>query len=755
MNPPALVCAWLLTLGLAAGGGGAPAAAQEPAAATVAPSPAVDPLTPAEIQKRRDALGGEVAALATDLAALPDPSAERDTVAEVRRRLLALDELLRQEQTLAEAAAARGAKTASETSPTPHPLSPFALNELLEKQLSAEGRLTARSADLAGARDALAAAKEHLEESKRGRRAARQALQAAADPAAHVDLERSHQLAEVAVRAATERVNLSTLELHAAQRKLASTENKLRDLAAAIEQMRADLRQKPADSAAGLAELTRREGDLRREREALQRALATAELRLDAAQRRFAKVAEPPNDLLEEVELLTLRRDVQRQEIAALDAQVERMTAQRDDWERWERVLRNRATRQDLRDWQEAAEEKIESIQREELQRQGRSADIRQQLEDIDTRLAALPENTKARRFVEERRALLSRLLDLQAADDRDLAANRRIAERLVAELRDRRGHFDVVDYAQRTLAALRAGWRYELTSVEEDPITLGSLITALLLAVVGFLVSRRIADAVGRLASERFHLDRGAAAALQTLAFYVFLASFTLLALRAVSFPLTAFTVLGGALAIGVGFGSQNVMNNFISGLILMLERPIRALDLVEIDGNHGTVEQIGARSTQIRSTDGRHIIVPNSFFLESNVVNWTLSDDLIRALVRVGVVYGSPTRLVERLIHEIVVANQSVLKSPQPLVIFEDFGDSALIFDAYFWVRARNPTQVRKVQSDVRFRIDEVFREHGLVIAFPQRDVHVDTTAPLEIRLVDPSERPARRSDDERGPK
>jgi small-conductance mechanosensitive channel len=213
---------------------------------------------------------------------------------------------------------------------------------------------------------------------------------------------------------------------------------------------------------------------------------------------------------------------------------------------------------------------------------------------------------------------------------------------------------------------------------------------------------------------------------------------AFTLLALRAIHFPLTAFTVLGGALAIGVGFGSQNVMNNFISGLILMLERPVRAHDVVEVDGNHGTIEKIGARSTQIRSTDGRHIIVPNSFFLESNVVNWTLSDDLIRAKVSVGVIYGSPTRLVEELIRRVIDEDDQVLQVPQPIVIFEDFGDNALIFDVYFWVQARSPMEVRMVQSRVRFRIDDLFRQHELVIAFPQRDVHIDSSAPLEVRVL-----------------
>jgi small-conductance mechanosensitive channel len=215
-------------------------------------------------------------------------------------------------------------------------------------------------------------------------------------------------------------------------------------------------------------------------------------------------------------------------------------------------------------------------------------------------------------------------------------------------------------------------------------------------------------------------------------------LAGFTLLALRAVHFPLTAFTFLGGALAIGIGFGSQNVMNNFISGLILMLERPVRAQDVVEVDGSHGVIQKIGPRSTQIRATDGRHIVVPNSFFLESNVVNWTLSDELIRTKVSVGVSYGSPTRLVQQLIEEVIKQEPLALSTPAPKVIFDAFGDNSLNFDVYFWVEARSPMSVASVQSKVRFRIDDVFREHHLVIAFPQRDVHLDASAPIEVRVT-----------------
>ncbi|MFG0315709.1 MAG: mechanosensitive ion channel family protein, partial [Planctomycetota bacterium JB042] len=199
-----------------------------------------------------------------------------------------------------------------------------------------------------------------------------------------------------------------------------------------------------------------------------------------------------------------------------------------------------------------------------------------------------------------------------------------------------------------------------------------------------------------------------------------------------------TAFTILGGAFAIGIGFGSQNLMNNFISGLILLVERPIRVGDLIQVGDLLGIVERIGARSTLVRKPSNVDIIVPNSTFLESNVINWTLSDDTYRTWVSVGVVYGSPLREVSKLLRKAVDEHGLVLKSPEPTLLFTDFGDDALQFEIHFWIRMRREMDRRRVESDVRFRIDGLFREAGIVIAFPQRDVHLDTARPLQVRVA-----------------
>ena len=295
-----------------------------------------------------------------------------------------------------------------------------------------------------------------------------------------------------------------------------------------------------------------------------------------------------------------------------------------------------------------------------------------------------------------------------------------------------------VEEQPKRLWERVRAVWSYSFTVSEDEPITIGMIVGALVLFFIGFFVARFLSSMLGRRVFPRFGLDEGASATFQTLAFYVLLAIFAIYALQWANIPLTVFTVAGGALAIGVGFGSQNVVNNFISGLILMAERPMKVGDMVEVGGTHGIVERIGARSTRIRSGDNTHVIVPNSSFLEKEVLNWTLADDLIRSYIDVGVVYGSPTDTVRELILQALSENPRVLGSPLPEVLFTEFGDSALVFRAFFWIKMKQLMDRNRVQSSIRFRIDELFREADIVIAFPQRDVHLDSTAPLEIRLL-----------------
>lgn len=263
----------------------------------------------------------------------------------------------------------------------------------------------------------------------------------------------------------------------------------------------------------------------------------------------------------------------------------------------------------------------------------------------------------------------------------------------------------------------------------------------------VGYVLAGVISRWIAYRLLHRFGLNQSASAPLQKISYYVLLATFAMLTLTVLNVPITAFSFLGGALAVGVGFGSQNICNNFISGLILLAERPIRVGDIVEIDGRTGRVLEIGARSTRISTGGNLEVLVPNSKFLESQVANWTLSDDRISTNVKVRVAYGSPTREVERLLKQAANEHPDVAQDPAPSVAFENFGDDALIFSLTFWLNLKTASK-GKIESDLRFRIDELFNQAGIVIAYPQRDVHLNMMRPLEVRLAPEASRELRRA-------
>jgi small-conductance mechanosensitive channel len=275
-----------------------------------------------------------------------------------------------------------------------------------------------------------------------------------------------------------------------------------------------------------------------------------------------------------------------------------------------------------------------------------------------------------------------------------------------------------------------------------ERPVTLMQILSLPALLIVGFLLIRWGARVIFRRLSAT-SVNPDLAHLIQRMFYIIAFALLIFTALDLLNVPLTAFAFVSGAIAIGVGFGAQNIINNFISGWILMWERPIRIGDFLEVGETRGTVEAINTRSTRIRRVDGVHLLIPNSQLLENTVVNWTLVDLRTRTMVRVGVAYGSPVRRVAELINQAVAEKDEVLDDPAPVVIFEDFGDNALIFDAYFWIHAAADRDLRVIRSDIRFRIDELFREDDITIAFPQRDVHIDgalSVHQIEVREPDP---------------
>jgi small-conductance mechanosensitive channel len=217
------------------------------------------------------------------------------------------------------------------------------------------------------------------------------------------------------------------------------------------------------------------------------------------------------------------------------------------------------------------------------------------------------------------------------------------------------------------------------------------------------------------------------------------------LLVLRMARIPLTAFAFLGGALAIGVGFGAQNVIKNLISGVIILFERKIRVGDIVSIGGTAGMVLSVDFRATTVRGFDGIDAIVPNSALLENQISNWSGGNPNVRRAIAVGVAYGSDVRKAAQLIDECARAHASVLTVPPPEVLFDDFGSDALALRLLYWIRLGGARSGPTVDSDLRYAIDDALRTAGIAIAFPQRDVHLDVKGPLQVELTGGSARSA----------
>lgn len=587
------------------------------------------------------------------------------------------------------------------------------------------------------AEDALVRATEQRDDRERARRAAKEALETNNEPANAPALEDALLLRKLESRAATAQVRLREQELR--NERLAADAQRLRAalLGEKVVRMAPDTRFAPAELDEVLAKV---DG----EKTALSRSLQAAKAELAAAERLWARAKERAageesgRSGSEEVEARRLAQLALRTAVTVRSEQMQRLADVVQAWKRRYDVDAAAAPRAALAAWEKDARAALAEIEQKIRAQRARLSELQSDRLGRSETLydAAVP--AEVGRWIREQERQLDeqiRILETSLAwleDARQLHAN------LLRELHDRLGTLTLGERVRQAWETARAVWGYEILAVDDRPITVGKVAAALLIFFLGLALARRLSRLLGRRVFPRVGLEAGVIAALESLSYYVLVSLLLLLALRIVNVPLTAFTILGGALAIGVGFGSQNIVNNFISGLILFAERPIRIGDLIEVDGTYGTVEHIGARSTRVRSATNIHIIVPNSAFLEKNVVNWTLSDDQVRTMVQVGVAYGSPTRDVARLMRQAVDEQGKILRTPEPVVFFADFGDSALVFEVHFWIRMRTLMERRIIESELRYRIDELFREAGITIAFPQRDVHLDAARPLEVRVV-----------------
>jgi potassium efflux system protein len=460
------------------------------------------------------------------------------------------------------------------------------------------------------------------------------------------------------------------------------------------------------------------------------------------AEKRLSNAKEEPEVTLAAAELAASEawREASRRALEQTEEMLQHLSLQEKTWN-YRYALINGAdlSPEKLDNWRDEIETSHSNIQRSVRLQESYQTGVQSKVAALEKRLAAQDLNPKVRQALDSQMLALRTLSDSNLEFLSALLATGKLQQHFLDEIDLRGKRFDLDNTITALAGKLQNVWDYELWVIDQRSVTVKKVFMAVLILIFGLALVRITVRLIVTRFLPRTHLKTTTAAAIGKLLNYVAILLIVLLALRWVNIPLTLFAFLGGAVAIGVGFGAQNLINNFISGFIMMAEQPIKIGDLVEVDGHFAVVEEIGARCTRIRTGSNIHILVPNSSFLEKSIVNWTLSDRKIRTRVIVGVVYGSPVREVERLLNQAVMESSKVLKTPEPFVIFNDFGDNALIFEIHFWISIIRLMERLMIESAIRFRIDELFREAGIVIAFPQRDVHLDAQRPLELRIVD----------------
>ena len=262
--------------------------------------------------------------------------------------------------------------------------------------------------------------------------------------------------------------------------------------------------------------------------------------------------------------------------------------------------------------------------------------------------------------------------------------------------------------------------------------ITLKHLLTAIGIAIITFVLSRNLPGLL-EIILDRLHLDRGGRYAISFVLKYIVAIAGFFAACQMIGFSWSNVQWLAAGLTVGLGFGLQEIFANIISGIIILIERPVRVGDVVTVNDVTGTVTSMQLRATTIKDFDFRELIVPNKKFITDDVMNWTLTDRRSRIIHKIGVAYGSDTRLVQESLLKVAKRHPLVQKDPAPSVFFKNFGDSTLDFELLVFIPTREI--YLKVQHELNMAIDAEFRARGIEIAFPQQDVYIKNLGEFPI--------------------
>jgi small-conductance mechanosensitive channel len=279
--------------------------------------------------------------------------------------------------------------------------------------------------------------------------------------------------------------------------------------------------------------------------------------------------------------------------------------------------------------------------------------------------------------------------------------------------------------------------FNYTLFELNLTPVSISSILMFIIVMLIFYFTSRFTTKFLFNKIFSRLKIEEGTSYNMQRVSHYTIMTIGAIVAFQFIGIDLSGLAVIFGLLSVGIGFGLQNVTSNFIAGLILLFERPIKIGDRITVGDTEGDVLEINIRSTTIRTLNNITIIVPNSEFISSNVINWSHGDPKIRINVLVGVSYGSNIDTVLKALREVSDEHPEVMKNPEVDILLRDFGDSSWNMDLRVWIS--HPKKHHIIKSDLNIAIVKKFREYDVEIPFPQRDLHVRSPLPIPINSSD----------------
>ncbi|HMP83394.1 MAG TPA: mechanosensitive ion channel [Verrucomicrobiota bacterium] len=644
------------------------------------------------------------------------------------------------------------------TQPPPYPLT--MVDELHESAQVVRERIRAEESKIKMTETFIADAREEIGKTEEQLRRLNEQLEAAKDTAAGERLRWQRELETTRNRVAAATIGmfearrqLSIQELAENKERLAFLDRQLTVARQSVEFSQAELDKVLNQFDAEQRELEKELSESEARLESLRTGLAETRQLLETTSLERTN-ATAITQLRTKLDLLTVQEDTEVQRLTVLRQMLGTIGTKRQLWQMCFRVFNSN----DPSQLQEASRKlaKIgEVIQTARPYFQQQAALASNQFADERARLQSLPQVSAGFDLVRERADSYRQRETIYTRALQTLEQHQRLVSRWQEAIQQQRSALpflgrvrDLFTDASQFIFKL---WHFELFTAEDTitvdgqqitgrrGITVGKIAMALIILVVGYWLADILSRLIEPIAVKRLKIERNQAVLIRRWVRVVLILTLVVFSLTSVKIPLTVFAFAGGALAIGVGFGTQTLLKNFISGIIILFERPFRVGDVLDVDDQRGTVTSIGIRSSVIQRWDGTETLIPNSTLLESSVTNWTYTNRSVRFTVSVGVAYGSDTRRVAQLLDEIAERHGLVQDDPKPQIIFTEFGDNALIFELRYWVDILKNNGLQ-IGSDLRHMIATTFAENNISIAFPQRDVHLDTVKPLQLQMLPP---------------